>query len=108
LPIKFSYNRIIGLSNPSVVEINGINILLTHNFSVSMLKKRYLGKPKRITEEDYLTIDEVPDIVLFNHHQDAQVTNYKSITIVNPGSLLAGTNVTVIDLATREVQQLSL
>lgn len=107
-PVKFSYDRIISLSNPSMVEINGIKILLAHNFNPTMLKKRYLGKAKRITEEDNLVVEEVPDIVLFNHSPNTQIVNYKSITLANPGSVMTNTNVIVIDFLTREAEQITI
>ncbi len=107
-PLAFSYSKIINLSNPAVVEINGVKILIIHNFGIGMLKKRYLGKPKTITDEDQLPLEDAPDIVLFNHYEDTQITNYKSVTIANPGSLMAGTNVIVIDLSTRDAQQITV
>jgi DNA polymerase II small subunit/DNA polymerase delta subunit B len=106
--VKFSWKNVFSLSNPSIVEINGIRVLLSHSFSPASLKKRYIGRARRITGEDHLTLEEVPDLVLFNHYKDQQVVNYKAVTMVNPGSLLAGTNATIVDLATREVQQVAI
>lgn len=96
---------IVCLSNPSMVEINGIKILVIHDFDQNYLKKRYLGKSKVVLKEDYLVLSEIPDIVLCGHTHEPSVTNYKSITITNPGSLLADFKPIVINLETREYQQ---
>lgn len=97
---------IVCLSNPSMVEINGIKILVMHDFDQNYLKKRYLGKSKIILKEDYLVLSDIPDIVLCGHTHEPSVSNYKSITIANPGSLLADFKPTVINLETREYQQI--
>jgi len=99
-------DNIISLSNPSMIEINNIKILLIHSFEQNMLNKRYLGKSKLILNEDYLVLDYVPDIVVCGHTHEPFVANYKSVTIVNPGSLLTEFRPTVVDLATREWEQL--
>ncbi|MBI3190631.1 metallophosphoesterase family protein [archaeon] len=102
VPVKFKNDNIISLSDPSMVEINGLNILLIHEFSVDMLKKRYLGSSKAILDDDYFVLDHVPDIVCFGHGDEPQITNYKSVTIVASGSLLAGFRPIIIDFETRE------
>ena len=96
------------LSNPAMVEISGIKILLMHNFSLDMIKKRYLGKSKIVMSEDFLPLDEVPDIVHCGHTHQPFVSNYKSVTIVNSGSLLTEFRPVLIDFATREVRQVNL
>lgn len=101
----FSGSNIISLSNPSMVEINGIKILLVHRFSMDMLKKRYLGRSKVILPEDYLVLEDVPDIVHCGNTHEPYVTNYKSVTIVNSGSLLSEFRPVIIDFATRDVEQ---
>lgn len=107
LPLEINGNDIIiSLSNPSMIEINNIKILLIHKFDISMLRKRYLGKSRIIFDEDYLTLSEVPDIVACGHTHEPEIINYKCITIVNPGSLLADFRPVVIDLATRDYKQL--
>ncbi len=103
---EFDEKNIISLSNPSMVEINGIKILLIHDFNLSMLKKRYLGRTKLILKEDYLVLEDVPDIVHCGHTHEPQVLNHKSVTIVNAGSLLAEFRPVVIDFSTREFRQL--
>ncbi|MFH0832173.1 MAG: metallophosphoesterase family protein [Candidatus Aenigmatarchaeota archaeon] len=108
LPEKFESKHITSLSNPAMVEINGIKILLVHSLNLNMLKKRYLGKSKIILPEDYLVLDYVPDIVHYGHNHEAQVTNYKSVTLVNSGSLLTDFKPVVIDFATREVEQIKI
>lgn len=107
LPMEINGNdTIISLSNPSLIEINNVKILLIHKFDISMLKKRYLGKSKIIFEEDYLTLDEIPDIIACGYTHEPEIINYKSITIANAGSLLADFRPVVIDLSTREYKQL--
>ncbi|MBU5678964.1 MAG: metallophosphoesterase family protein [Candidatus Aenigmatarchaeota archaeon] len=107
LPLEINGNDIIiSLSNPSMIEINNIKILLIHRFDISMLKKRYLGKSRIIFEEDYLTLNEVPDIVACGYTHEPEIINYKCITIVNAGSLLADFRPVIIDLDTREYKQL--
>lgn len=98
----------IPLSNPAMVEVNGVKILMIHRFSVDMLKKRYLGKSKLIIPDDYLVLEEVPDIVHCGHTQEPHVMNYKSVTIVNSGSPLKEFKPVVVDFETREVVQVKL
>lgn len=93
------------LSNPSMVEINGVKILIIHNFPEHALQKRYLGKSKCVLPEDFLVLDKVPDIINSGYTHKPYVSNYKSITLANSGSLLGEFKPVVIDLATREVIQ---
>jgi DNA polymerase II small subunit/DNA polymerase delta subunit B len=106
--IKFSRDNIISLSNPAIVRVGDINVLLIHDFNTIMLKKRYLGKAKRITEDDYLVLEDIPDIVCYGHSNEPQITNYKAVTIACSGSLMATFRPIVIDLATREASQVNL
>ncbi len=98
----FKSKNIISLSNPAIIDIGGVKILNITDFSIQMLKKRYLGKTKTILPEDYLVLDTVPDIVNFAS-QEHSITNYKSVTIVTSGSMMQVFRPVVIDLATREV-----
>ncbi|MBI5331946.1 MAG: metallophosphoesterase family protein [Candidatus Aenigmarchaeota archaeon] len=101
--LKTTNDNIISLSNPSIVNINGVNILLIHEFDSAMLKKRHLGDAA--IENDYLLLDTVPDIVHYGHTHKPFVSNYKSITLVNSGSPLTEFRPVVIDLETREWKQ---
>lgn len=103
-PLGFSAKNITSLSNPAMVEMNGVKILIVHEADRSMLKKRYMGKDK-ILYSDHLVLDDVPDIMHHGHSQECRVTNYKSITIVNSGSLLSKFAPVVIDFSTREAVQ---
>ncbi len=105
LPEKFTGRNIISLSNPALVEAGGLKVLLVHKFSMDMLKKRYLGKSNAILPEDYLVLDEVPDIVHCGSTHQPHVYNYKSVTIVNSGSLLSEFRPVIINFETREVEQ---
>lgn len=101
-PPMYNSKLVTPLSNPSIVEINGVKILNIGDFDIQMLKKRYLGKTKTILPEDYLALEEVPDIVNFDS-VDHSIINYKAITIVSSGYLLNNFHPVVIDLETREV-----
>lgn len=102
---QFDSKNIISLSNPSMIEINGLKILLIHDTDVNMLKKRYLGKSNVILKEDYLVLDEVPDIVHYGHTHQPHVMNYKSVTLVNSGSLLTDFRPVIVDFSTRDTEQ---
>jgi len=104
IPLKFSKENIISLSNPSMIEINGVKILLINNFNMNMLKKRYLGKSSIILNEDYLVLDILPDIIVSNGKPS--VSNYKSITIINSGTLLDVMKPVVVNLETRDWKEI--
>ncbi len=108
LPEKFNNKNIVSLSNPAMVEINGVKILLVHEGSIEMLKKRYLGKSKLILPEDFLALEEVPDIVHCGHSHGPHVMNYKSVTMLNSGSLLGDFKPVVVDFETRNAEQITL
>jgi DNA polymerase II small subunit len=105
---RFKNKNIVSLSNPSMVQINDIKILMVHNFNINMLKKRYLGKSSLILPEDFLVLDDIPDIIHCGHTHEPFVQNYKSITIVNAGSLLTRFLPVIIDFKTREYKQVSI
>ncbi len=102
IPVNFKSSKIISLGNPAMIDI-GVKILLTHKADKTMLKKRYLQKTKTILEEDYLVMEDVPDIVHSGRSNDASVVNYKSVTMVSSGSMLADFRPIVIDFATRDI-----
>ncbi len=108
LPVAFKSKNIISLSNPAMVEINGVKILVINNFDIKMLKKRHLGNIKPTLEEDLMALEELPDIVHCGHSHEASITNYKSTTIVNAGSLLTSFRPILVDFATRECMQVDL
>jgi DNA polymerase II small subunit/DNA polymerase delta subunit B len=108
LPLQARRKDIACLSNPAMVNAGGVNVLLCHEFSLDMLKKRHLGKSQAVLEEDFLTLDVVPDVVACGHDHKPFVSNYKSTTIVNAGSLLADFKPVVVDFETRDVKQISL
>lgn len=107
-PLKFTRKNIISVSNPAIINAGGVNVLLCHDFRLEMLKKRHLGEAAEALEEDALALDIVPDIVACGHDHKPFVSNYKSITIVNSGSLLSEFRPVIVDMGTREVQQASL
>ncbi|MBI4174068.1 MAG: metallophosphoesterase family protein [Candidatus Aenigmarchaeota archaeon] len=108
IPFTFESARIVSLSNPALLEIGGLKVLIVHKGSVSNLKKRHLGRSNAILDEDFLALDEIPDIMHTGHAGEPFVTNYKSVTIVNSGSLLGSFKPIVIDFATRDVEKISL
>jgi len=96
--------NLIWLSNPSMVEINGIVILIIHEFDKTMLKKRYLGCSHEILPEDFLVLDIIPDIVHYGHTHQPFIEHYKSISILNSGSLLEEFRPVILNLETREIE----
>ncbi len=98
---QFGSKRIISLSNPALVEVGGIKVMLSSNMDVHKIKKRHMGKSDVILPEDYLAIEEVPDII---HHSSKEPTiqNYKSITLVSAGSTDSRFAPVVVDFVTRE------
>ncbi len=108
LPEKFSSKNIVSLSNPAMIELNGIKILIVHEGIIEMLKKRHLGKSKLILPEDFLALEDVPDIMHCGHSHGPHVMNYKSVTLLNSGSLLGDFKPVVVDFATRNAEQINL
>ncbi len=92
-------HNIIPLSNPSMVELNGVKILLVHEFKQTMLRKRYISRGKNVLAD--LVLGEVPDIV---HCGDTEpmISNYKSITTISSGSLLTTFKPVVVYFDSRE------
>jgi len=90
--------NIVQLTDPSIIEFNGLNILICSNFDKDILKKRYLGF-KNINKIDDMVLDVLPDIVLTRGNEQKN-ENYKTITIINT------TKPTLINLETREVSPL--
>ncbi len=104
--------RIYMLSNPSFINIHGIDLLTFHGRSLDdiittipnlsykkpeeamkfLLKKRHLcpiyGEKVPIAPEDkdYLVIDEVPDILHAGHVHSIGVTTYRNVLVVNSGT----------------------
>ncbi len=105
LPVRFDSKKIVSLSNPAMIEIEGLKVLMTQRADVNMLKKRHLQKSRTIMDEDYLVIDEIPDIVHSGRSNDPSIVNYKSVTLVNSGSLLADFRPIIVDFATREAEK---
>jgi DNA polymerase II small subunit/DNA polymerase delta subunit B len=106
-PEKYNSRRIVALSNPAIIELGGLKILITSKADTTMLKKRYLGRSRVILDEDYLALDVVPDIV----HSGGDVpliANYKATTIVSSGSLMGEFKPIIIDFATREAEKINI
>ncbi|MEF8756634.1 MAG: DNA-directed DNA polymerase II small subunit [Halobacteriales archaeon] len=100
--------------NPSVVTLEGIDVLMYHGVSLDeliaefpessasyehpheamyhLLKKRHLapeyGGRMRIApeERDYLVIDEVPDVLHAGHVHKLGVGNYHGVRVINSGA----------------------
>ncbi|MBI4162348.1 MAG: hypothetical protein HY513_01585 [Candidatus Aenigmarchaeota archaeon] len=105
-PEEFNLENITPLTNPSMVEVNGIKILAVSEFRLGYLRKRQLRQPK--IPVDPLVIDDVPDVVVCCFPTEAQVMNYKATTVINVGSFLTTSKPVIIDLETRDVQQINL
>ena len=108
MPQTYESNKIVSLSNPAMVELGGLKILMCQKADIKMLKKRYLGKSSVILDEDYLVLTEVPDVVHCGNSDQPYITNYKSVTLVNSGSLLGEFKPIIVDFATRDVEKISL
>jgi DNA polymerase II small subunit/DNA polymerase delta subunit B len=108
LPLKPRRSSIISLSDPSLVRIGGLNVLLCHNFEQGMLPKRHLGPSAEVLENDFLVLDQIPDIVGYGHNHKPLVSNYKATTLANAGSLLTTAKPVVVDFETREWKQLDV
>jgi len=104
-------NNVIFLGNPALIKVDGIKILIYHGRSFDdlvskiprltysrptelmeeLLKRRHLapmygGKtPIAPEKEDYLVIDEVPDILHTGHIHTVGTGFYKGIFLVNSG-----------------------
>ncbi|MDY6764948.1 MAG: metallophosphoesterase family protein [Halobacteria archaeon] len=100
------------LSNPSMVNIEGVKFLMYHGVSLNafveqipganvqepetamlpMLKKRHIapmyGSTVRLApeEKDYLVIDDIPDVLHTGHVHTVGVDKYNSVTMVNSGA----------------------
>ncbi len=107
LPQHFKNSRIVSLSNPAMVEVGGLKILMAQRAGTATLRKRHLGT-SLVMDDDQLTLDEVPDIVLSGNSDEPYITNYKSVTLVNSGSLLGTLRPVVIDFSTREFEEIRL
>jgi DNA polymerase II small subunit/DNA polymerase delta subunit B len=82
-------NKIYTITNPCLVEIGGVVILVLLGFNpLDVLRKRYIN----IENTDFL-VEPVPDIIFTDKDVNA---NYKGITIVSLNK--------TIDLKTREIQ----
>lgn len=103
-PMGFEEKNIIPVSNPAIIEMNGIKILMIHDPRHDMIKKRHMGRPSTIIPEDFMVLDEVPDIVHAGHTHIPGITNYKSVTFVNSGSLLSDFRPVVVDFFTRQAE----
>jgi len=105
-------NRMMLLGDPAHIQVEGVDILLTHGDSmddlvvntpgasyvapstgmIELLKKRHLapvygGKTELAPlHRDWLVIDTPPDIVHFGHAHHNAVDNYRGVQIINSGT----------------------
>ena len=105
-PSHFKNTKIISLSNPAMVEVGGLKILMAQKANITLLKKRHFGRTETIMDEDYLALDEVPDIVHSGHSTEPYITNYKSVTLLNSGSLLGTFKPVIVNFSTRDVEEI--
>ncbi len=108
LPQHFKNNRIIALSNPAMIEVGGLKILMAQKADTTTLKKRHFGRTDAILDDDQLALDEMPDIVLSGNSDEPYITNYKSVTLVNSGSLLGTFKPFIINFSTRDFEEIHL
>lgn len=99
------------ISNPSMIEIHGLKILIYHGRSlddiaplipgayrnphvvmIELLKKRHLSPiygekvPLAPEEEDHLVISETPDVLHCGHVHTVGVGSYRGIYLINSGT----------------------
>ncbi len=105
-------DRMMLMGDPTHIQVEGVDILLTHGDSmddlvvnspgasyvspatgmVELLKKRHLapvygGKTELAPlHRDWLVIDSPPDIVHFGHAHHNAVDNYRGVQIINSGT----------------------
>jgi DNA polymerase II small subunit/DNA polymerase delta subunit B len=101
---KYESSKIVGLSNPAMVEVGGLKILIMRKADTAILRKRYLGKSSAILDEDYLVMEEVPDVV--HCGGEGRIINYKSATLLSSGPMLGDFQPVVVDFQTREVSRI--
>lgn len=99
------------VGNPAYVEIENLKVLIYHGCSIwdfvktfnisykepqkamaEMLKRRHLAPvyggevPIAPEREDYLVIDEIPDIFHSGHVHTVGIDNYRGVTLINSGA----------------------
>jgi len=99
------------VGNPAYVEIENLKVLIYHGCSIwdfvktfnisykepqkamaEMLRRRHLAPvyggevPIAPEREDYLVIDEVPDIFHSGHVHTVGIDNYRGVTLINSGT----------------------
>lgn len=115
--ILYEFKNISMLGNPSLLELNGVKILMFHGQSLDdiiattpglsysnpaeamkiLLKARHLSPvygqrtPLSPEYEDMMVIDQIPDILHSGHVHVIDVQNYKGTLIVNSGAWQAQT-----------------
>jgi DNA polymerase II small subunit len=108
----FSGKEFIFIGNPCYFSLHGVNILSYHgqsllDFSTNiqslsyneptevmkiMLKKRHLAPtyggytPLAPEHEDYMIINQVPDIFVTGHVHTSYIDNYRGVTLINASS----------------------
>ncbi len=111
-------NRVVAVGDPCHINIEGVNILMTHGDSLDdlvlnvpgisyrypaqamslLLRKRHLapiygGKTELApVSRDWMVIDSVPDIIHFGHAHHNAVDNYRGVQIINSGTFQAQTD----------------
>jgi DNA polymerase II small subunit len=113
----FSFGNFTMLGNPSLIELNGVKVLMYHGQSLDdiiatapglsyskpaeamkvLLKARHLSPiygqrtPIAPEEEDMMVITEIPDIFHSGHVHIIDVENYRGTLVVNSGAWQAQT-----------------
>jgi len=110
-------NNVINVGNPSMMELNGLKLLIYHGRSIDdiitkiprldyskpheamieLLKRRHLApmyggrSPIAPEKEDYLVIDEIPDILHSGHVHTYGTSFYRGVFVVNSSTWQAQT-----------------
>lgn len=141
---KYFPDNVEFVGNPANINVNGVDVLMYHGMSINsiaevvpgldaeepipimelMLKKRHLapiyGKNVRLApeEEDYLVIEDTPDVLHSGHVHKYGQGEYNGVKIVNTATWLGQTSFqkskgivpdvgywSVLDLSTRDITE---
>ena len=80
----YKLNNVEFVSNPAVVSLDGINVLIYHGESFNELPMAIKGLSSEL--EDYLVIEKVPDIFHTGHIHINSYKKYNGIHLINSGT----------------------
>lgn len=115
------------LPDPTIVEIGGVRIFLSHGkmfskyfetFKISpenmlqqLVKKRHMSPTIKLNkglDDNKLIIEDVPDIFVIGHFHQPHLANYKGTTFISLGSFVTEPVFYAVNLKTRESIKIDL